>query len=228
MNGNPNIAEIASLLADPSRAEILISLLDGRFHTASELALLAKIKPQTASFHLTKLSKSKVIKMEKHGRFHYYHLANQEVAQLLESFLTISRPIEIRSFKQNVQTTALCKARTCYDHLAGKLGVGLTESMVKNGYLIKTEEQFEVTESGKLFFSDLGLNLSLLRKKRRSFSRVCLDWSERQHHLAGTLGSALASHFFDNQWITHIPSTRAVKITSKGKASLKRYFDYQL
>ena len=100
--------------------------------------------------------------------------------------------------------------------------------MVKNGYLIKTEEQFKVTERGNLFFPDLGLDLSSLRKKRRSFSRVCLGWSERQHHLAGTLGSALASYFFDNQWITHIRSTRAVKITNKGKSGLKRYFDYQL
>lgn len=224
MNGNPNITEMASLLADPSRAEILTCLLDGRFHTASELASIAKVKPQTASFHLAKLSKIHLIKMEKHGRFHYYQLSNQEVAQMLESFLVISPPAEIKSLKQDSQTKALRKARTCYDHIAGNLGVRLTESMVHSGILNKGQGQFDVTDKGEEFFDDLGLDLSSIRKKRRSFSRCCLDWSERQHHLAGSLGSALASHFFENEWIAHIPSTRAVNITNSGRVYFKKYF----
>lgn len=225
MNGSPNISELASLLADPARATILTSLMDGRFHTAGELALISQIKPQTASYHLAKLSKSGCVEMEKHGRFHYFQLANQEIAQLLESFLTLSLPVKVRTFKEDLQTKALCKARTCYDHLAGQLGVALTEAMVNDGVILKKDEHFEVTDKGQQFFSNLGLNLPVLRKKRRSFSRACLDWSERKHHLAGTLGSALASHFFQMNWIVYLPSTRAVKITSIGEKSIQKYFN---
>ncbi|MEV5114435.1 ArsR/SmtB family transcription factor [Peribacillus frigoritolerans] len=224
MSINPNMVEIASLLGETSRATILASLLDGRFHTAGELALLAAITPQTASFHLSKLVEGNLVIVEKHGRHRYYQLANGEIAHILESFLAISPPPEVRSLKQSSQVKMLQEARTCYDHLAGKLGVQLTESMLKAGYLKKEEREFTVTPKGDHFFSEFGIDLLDLRRKRRSFSHSCLDWSERHHHLGGALGNGLLTHFFDLGWIVRVPSIRAVKVTPKGKEGFKEVF----
>lgn len=228
MSINPNMAEIASLLGETSRATILTSLMDGRFHTASELAYMAAITPQTASFHLSKLVEGKFVKVEKQGRHRYYQLANGEVARILESLLTISPPPEVRSLKQSSQVKLLREARTCYDHLAGKLGVGLTESMLNAGYLKKEEREFVVTPNGEHFFNDFGIDLGELKRKRRSFCHACLDWSERHHHLAGSLGNGLMTHFFELGWIVRVPSIRAVKITDKGKEGFKQDFKLQL
>ncbi|MET3696502.1 ArsR family transcriptional regulator [Bacillus oleivorans] len=225
MSINPNVAEIAALLGETSRATILMSLMDGRFHTASELAYVAAITPQTASFHLAKLAEGNLVNVEKHGRHRYYQIANGEVARILESLLAISPPPEVRSLKQSNQVQLLRAARTCYDHLAGKLGVELTKSMMNAGYLEIEERVFVVTHEGEQFFINFGIDLSKLKKERRSFSHACLDWSERRHHLAGALGHGLTTRFFDLGWIERIPSTRAVKVTEKGKAGLKQNFN---
>lgn len=225
MSINPNIAEVAALLGEPSRATILTSLMDGRFHTASELALMTGITPQTASFHLSKLIEGRLITFEKHGRHRYYQLAHQDIAQLLESFLAISSPPEVRSLRQSGQVQLLREARTCYDHLAGKLGVDLTDAMLANQYLQKGETEFIVTAKGEAFFTSLGINLQMLKRKRRSFSHACLDWSERRHHLAGALGHGLMNHFFELGWIVRVPSIRAVKVTELGEVEFKNIFD---
>ncbi|WP_079528010.1 ArsR/SmtB family transcription factor [Halobacillus hunanensis] len=228
MNASPNVAEVASILGEPSRSLILTSLMDGRFHTATELAYMAGIKQQTASFHLSKLMKANLIIMEKHGRHRYYHIIDGEVAQILESFLALSRPPEIRSLNQSIQMKALKSGRTCYDHLAGELGVGLTESMLQEGLIEKAEKEFIVSSKGERFFEEFGLDISKLRQKRRSFSRVCLDWSERQHHLAGALGNAIAAKLFEINWIEKHPSSRAVKVTERGHDGLQKYFNMKV
>ncbi|MGE7836594.1 ArsR/SmtB family transcription factor [Viridibacillus arvi] len=228
MSINPNVAEVASLLGETSRATILTSLMDGRFHTASELAYMAAVTPQTASFHLAKLVEGNLVKVEKQGRHRYYQLEGGEVARILESFLAISPPPEVRSLKQSSQVKLLQEARTCYDHLAGKLGINLTESMLHSGYLKKEEREFIVTLKGEQFFTELGIDLDQLKRKRRSFSHACLDWSERQHHLAGALGHGLMTHFFDLGWIVRVPSIRAVKITDKGKVGFKQSFNINM
>lgn len=228
MSINPNVAEVAFLLGEKSRAAILISLMDGRLHTASELAYMAAIKPQTASFHLSKLIESNLVNVDKQGRHRYYQLANEEVARILESFLAISPPPEVRSLKQSSQVKLLREARTCYDHLAGKLGVGLTESMLNTGYLEKEERNFVVTPKGEQFFTDFGIDLGQLKRKRRSFSHACIDWSERHHHLAGALGNELMKRFLDLSWIVQVPSVRAVKVTDKGKVGFKQYFNINI
>lgn len=151
MGINPNIAEIASLLGETSRATMLASMMDGRFHTASELAYMAAIKPQTASFHLAKLVDGKLVKVEKQGRHRYFRLAGEDIAQLLESFLAMSPPPEVRSLKQSSQMKVLQDARTCYDHLAGKLGVQLTESLLNASYLELDQKQFVITTEGEKF-----------------------------------------------------------------------------
>lgn len=228
MGINPNMAEIAALLGETSRATILASMMDGRFHTASELAYMAAIKPQTASFHLAKLVEGKLIKVEKQGRHRYFQLAGEDIAQFLESFLAISPPPEVRSLKQSSQIKLLQDARTCYDHLAGKLGVQLTESMLKAGYLTLEGKQFVLTDEGILFFTTFGIDLTALKRKRRSFSHACLDWSERRYHLAGALGSELLNQFFNLGWLLRVPSIRAIKVTEKGKIGFKEVFHLDL
>ncbi|MCM0626153.1 ArsR/SmtB family transcription factor [Lysinibacillus capsici] len=228
MGINPNMAEIAALLGETSRATILASMMDGRFHTASELAYMAAIKPQTASFHLAKLVEGKLIKVEKQGRHRYFQLAGEDIAQFLESFLAISPPPEVRSLKQSSQIKLLQDARTCYDHLAGKLGVQLTESMLKAGYLTLEGKQFVLTDEGILFFTTFGIDLTALKRKRRSFSHACLDWSERRYHLAGALGCELLNQFFNLGWLLRVPSIRAIKVTEKGKIGFKEVFHLDL
>lgn len=169
MGINPNMAEVAALLGERSRATILASMMDGRFHTASELAYMAAIKPQTASFHLAKLVEGKLIKVEKQGRHRYFQLAGEDIAQFLESFLVISPPPEVRSLKQSSQMKLLQDARTCYDHLAGKLGVQLTESMVDAGYLKLEDKQFILTDEGTLFFTTFGMDLAALKENDAPF-----------------------------------------------------------
>lgn len=223
-NPNPLLAESVSLLTEPSRAAILTAMLDGRFHTTSELAYMAGIKQQTTSFHLSKLQNGGLVKVEKHGRHRYYHLAGSEIAEILESLLSISRPPEIRSLRRSSQMKALKFGRTCYDHLAGELGVRITESMQKAGYLHWEDQEWLVTIKGESFYSELGLDLSRLRKKRRSFSRACLDWSERKHHLAGALGSELTHMWLELGWIERVPSSRAVKLTELGQIGFEDKF----
>lgn len=224
MSINPNMAEVASLLGETSRATMLASLMDGRYHTASELAYMANIKPQTASFHLAKLVEGNLLIVEKQGRHRYFQLANEDIAQFLETFLAISPPPEIRSLKQSSQMKLLQEARTCYDHLAGKLGVHLTESMVDSGYLQKEQNEYVVTSEGVAFFTQFGLDLKNLKRKRRSFCHACLDWSERRHHLAGALGHGLLIHFLESEWITRVPTIRAIKVTEKGRKGFKQVF----
>ena len=224
MSINPNMAEVASLLGETSRATMLASLMDGRYHTASELAYMANIKPQTASFHLAKLVEGNLLIVEKQGRHRYFQLANEDIAQFLETFLAISPPPEIRSLKQSSQMKFLQEARTCYDHLAGKLGVHLTESMVDSGYLQKEQNEYVVTSEGVAFFTQFGLDLKNLKRKRRSFCHACLDWSERRHHLAGALGHGLLIHFLELEWITRVPTIRAIKVTEKGRKGFKQVF----
>lgn len=228
MSINPNVAEVAFLLGETSRATILMSLMDGRFHTASELAFMAAITPQTASFHLSKLIEGNLVNVEKHGRHRYYQLAGGEVARLLETLLALSPPPEVRSLKQSSQVKLLRDARTCYDHLAGKLAVDVTESMLNAGYLEKGEREFVHTPQGELFLTDFGMDVSELKRKRRSFSHACLDWSERQHHLGGALGHGLLTRFLELDWIVQVPSIRAVKVTDKGKEGFAKEFHIKI
>ncbi|MGY5386122.1 ArsR/SmtB family transcription factor [Bacillus spizizenii] len=221
---NPNIAKISSLLSDPSRSSILLTLMDGRIHPAGELAYLANIKPQTASFHLKKLLEEKLISVEKHGRHRYYRLSNSDTANIIEQLLRMAPKAKVTSLKDSKEKSDLHFARTCYDHLAGYVGVQMTHSLVEQGILKKVDLNFEVTSEGSLFFSKLGINEEHQRHKRRAFARCCLDWSERQHHIAGALGNALLVRMLEEEWIVRMPKTRAVRMTQSGKIAFEKYF----
>jgi DNA-binding transcriptional ArsR family regulator len=228
MSANPNVAKVAALVSETSRAAILTVLLDGRLHPANELAYMAQIKPQTASFHLSKMVDSTIITVEKQGRHRYYGIRNPEIAQILETLLSIAPPIEIKSLKQASEDKAMRSARTCYDHLAGNLGVQLTDSLIKAGIIYEEKNAFVVTDKGEEFFKTFRIDLEVVKKKRRSFAHKCLDWSERRYHLAGSLGTALLERLFDLKWVQRIPDTRAIKITSEGKKGLKNIFSIDL
>ncbi|WP_263559848.1 ArsR/SmtB family transcription factor [Paenibacillus polymyxa] len=228
MSTQSNVAMIASLVSEPSRAAILTALLDGRFHTASELAHMAGIKPQTASFHLAKMTEAQVITVEKQGRHRYYGIQDPEVAQVMESLLSIAPPVPIKSFKQASENEAIRLARTCYDHVAGHLGVQIMSFFMQKGILSEDQDGLHITQQGEIFFTDFQINLKNTRQKRRSFSHKCLDWSERRHHLAGALGSALLDRLFELHWVEHLPTTRAIRITAEGKRGFKEVFSIEI
>ncbi|MGO4950239.1 ArsR/SmtB family transcription factor [Paenibacillus sp. DRB1-1] len=228
MSTKSNVAMIASLVSEPSRAAILTALLDGRFHTASELAHMAGIKPQTASFHLAKMTEAQVVTVEKQGRHRYYGIQDPEVARVMESFLSIAPSVPIHSFKHASENEALRLARTCYDHVAGQLGVQLMSFFIQKGILSEDQDGLHITEQGEIFFTDFQIDLKKTRQKRRSFSHKCLDWSERRHHLAGALGSALLDRLFELNWIERLPTTRAIRVTADGKRGFKEIFSIEV
>ncbi|WP_088051150.1 ArsR/SmtB family transcription factor [Virgibacillus dakarensis] len=224
MKANANVAKVATLVSESSRAAILTILLDGRFHPVSDLAYMVGIKPQTASYHLAKMVEADVIDVETHGRHRYYGIRNQEIAQVMESFLQIAPPVEVRSLRQSFEEEALRRARTCYDHIAGSLGVKLTNALLENQFLREGQKEFHVTTEGEAFFSEMQIEISQLKKNRRKFCHKCLDWSERRHHMAGAVGKAMLDRLLELNWIQKTPNSRALKITSLGEKGLNEKF----
>lgn len=214
------IAKIAHLIGDQTRAQMLILLMAGKAMTAGELARRANVSPQTASNHLSKLMQEKLIAVDSTGRHRYYRLASKDVAASLESLLLLTPIHDISHISHQKIDPDLCQARTCYDHLAGKLGVNILQSFIKNHFLVLEEKEFLLTQKGESFFSQLEIPLETLRNKPRSFARPCMDWTERQHHLAGSLGKAILEYFFKTRWIIPAKEGRAVFLTAKGKNEL--------
>lgn len=223
MGSRPDFSYVAKLMADSSRAAMLEALLGLDGLPANELARKANISLQTASGHLAKLVEGNLLRAEKHGRHRYFRLAGPDVAQAIEMLTVIAPAPTINSLKDFSRAEKIRIARTCYDHLAGKLGVALTEALVSKGYLVEGQEDFIVTGAGEKFFRDFNINLDTLRKKRRHFARKCLDWSERRYHLAGALGNGILVRLIDLCWIEKLPD-RAVTITTAGKAGLYKEF----
>lgn len=217
----PNIVEVASLIGDGSRASMLMCLLGGKAWPASELARAAHITPQTASSHLAKMVEGGLLVHESYGRHRYYRLANAEVGQALEALNAIAPSKPVRSLRESDQSKALHFARTCYDHIAGEVGVTVTDRLLGLGVIREDERDFVVTADGQNWFRDFGTDLDGIQRGRRHFARQCLDWSERRHHMAGALGAALTHRLFDLEWITRIPSGRAVRLTDKGYKGLE-------
>lgn len=224
MHANPNLAEVAALIGDQSRAAMLVSLLGGKALPAGDLARAARISPQTASAHLAKLVQGGLLIQETYGRHKYFRLASSEVGQALEALQTISPAKPVRSLRESDQLLALQFARTCYDHLAGKIGVALTDRLLAMGLLEKAGQDFIVSAAGKTWLQKFGVETAINPKSRRYFARQCLDWSERRHHLAGSLGAALAKRLFELKWIENLPDGRAVRVTAAGVKGLAEQF----
>ncbi len=217
MKAGPDIAGIASLIGDPARANMLSALLSGQALTAGELALEAGVMPQTASAHLAKLSDGRLILSVKQGRHRYFRLANAEVAEVLERLLGLAAASGRLRARPGPREPALRKARVCYDHLAGELGVALFEGLHREGRLLRGEGGLTLSAAGRSFARDFGLPLEALEKRRRPLCRECLDWSQRQSHLAGALAAAFLERFLALGWTARLEGSRALLFSEEGE-----------
>ena len=229
MASNAMFAEIAALAGDPARAGMLHALMDGRALTASELARVAGIAPQTASGHLTRMIAADLLSVEKQGRHRYHRLASPAVAQMMESIMRVASRSEPKRLATGPRDAGLRAARTCYDHLAGRLGVALADALVASGHAELASDAGMLTPRGTRFLARLGVDIDALgQSSRRVLCRPCLDWSERRPHLAGAVGAALCTHSFSKNWIRRVEGTRAVAVTPKGQRVFREDFGMRL
>jgi DNA-binding transcriptional ArsR family regulator len=217
-------AEVASLAAEPARASMLHALMDGRALTAAELARAAGVTPQTASGHLARLVEAGMLAAAKQGRHRYHRLASPAVAQVVEGIMRFASHLEGKrpAPVTGPRDAALRAARTCYDHLAGQLGVAIADALQARGHVELTYDAGLVTESGLALFAHMGVNIGDRQSGKRMLCKPCLDWSERRAHLAGALGAALCSQCFQRGWISRVEGTRAVAVTGKGRDALNK------
>ncbi len=219
-----SIAEVAALIGDPARANMLMALMSGQALTAGELAVAAGVSAQTTSGHLAKLMESRLVKLERQqGRHRYFRLASPEAAQALEVLSSLAAEGPKRYRPPGPKDAALRYARSCYDHLAGQLGVALADSFHARELVVMAEGAASVTDEGRRFFSDAGIDLAGNRSTR-PLCRTCLDWSERRPHLAGRLGAAILTHALDQQWLTRVSASRALSLTRKGQSEFVARF----
>jgi DNA-binding transcriptional ArsR family regulator len=243
MAGDADLAQVAALIGDPARARVLAALGDGRELAASVLADEARVAPSTASVHLAKLVDGGLVVAERHGRHRYFRLAGPDVARALEALARIAPQAPVRSLREGTRAHAVRAARTCYDHLAGRLGVALMAGLVDHGVLtggdgrhergraradrpsaIGRDLDYRLTDAGARRLRDLGVDVDGALAGPRAPIRYCVDWSEQAHHLAGALGAALATRMFELEWVARLPRTRAVRLTDAGRAGLAEHF----
>ncbi len=218
-----DLASLAALLADETRAAMCLALLDGRAWTAGELAAHARVAPSTATEHLNRLIGGGLLIERRQGRHRYVELADPSVGQLLEELMgrVDRRPASPRGLREVTASSALQRGRTCYDHLAGRLGVAVTDAMT-NAQLLDQTGGFALTPAGLAWLTDmLGVSPESLRPGKRPVARGCLDWTERRQHLAGLAGARLCETFLGNGWVARIGSGRAVRLTPNGKVALR-------
>lgn len=222
MSPDLDLSVVAGLIGDPSRAAILTALLGGEALPAGELAYRAQVSPQTASAHLSRLVDGGLLTVTTTGRHRYYRLKNADVARVLEALAVISAPPKVRSRRDSAELEALRAARTCYDHLAGQLGVAIARALLDRGLLTQEDDAYRVTDSGLTWLAALGVTGADLHRGRRKLAAPCLDWSERRDHVGGALGAALASRLMALGWVERVPHSRAVRLTDAGRAGLQR------
>lgn len=220
----PIIAEIAALVGDPARATMLSALLDGRALTASELASAARITPQTASAHLAKLTGAGVLSVVRSGRHRYFRLALPAVADMIDGIVAVALERRPRYRPLSRHARALGAARMCYDHLAGRLSVELTDSFVAHEYIVLDDKVAEITTTGSRFLTAFGIDLPARRPTRHHFCRLCLDWTERRPHIAGAVGVAITRRCFDLGWIERTTRSHAVVVTPLGRRGFQKTF----
>lgn len=217
------MAAVAALVADPARGRMLDALMDGRERRAGELADLAGVAPSTASGHLARLLAGGLVVCEVRGRERRYRLASTAVAEALEALARLAPLVEGRSLRVADRVEAIRRARTCYDHLAGRLGVSLTQAFVEREVLVVRNSSYELTVAGEQTLAELGVDVSAARAHQRSFARACLDWSERRTHLAGSLGAAVADAILARGWVRRRPRDRGLIVTERGLTGLRSF-----
>jgi DNA-binding transcriptional ArsR family regulator len=210
--------KIASLIGEHSRAAILWNLLDGRAYTLTELAICADISKQACSNHILKLVEAKLLSVEKQGRYKYYRFSNDKVAQVIENIAYLMPSQVDLNHPINLKPNGIKYARKCYDHLAGWVGVEITNAMLSKGIILYNIDRYFTTDFGEKWFTEIGINIPEIRQMKRKFAYPCLDWSERKHHIGGALGASFLNVLFKNDWVRKIEHSREIIITGKGKA----------
>lgn len=230
MKDGPNIARIAVAIGDRARADMLSALLGGQALTATELATQADITKQTASTHLSKLLDAGLVTVLTQGRHRYFQLAAPDVARLLENLTGVAERTGAVRVRTGPREPALRRARVCYDHLAGELGVALFDALVRRKLIELPASHgtegglIELTDKGRRFFDGLGIDLDASGRSRRAPCRSCLDWSVRRHHLAGTLGAAVLDRCYEQKWAKRINGTRIVRFSRAGESNFRKTF----
>ena len=224
MKEGPNFSHIAALIGDPARGNILTALMSGKALTASELAHEAGVSAQTASAHLGKLRESGLVAERKSGRHKYFTLANEEVADVLEALMGLAATTGNLRTRTGPKDAAMREARVCYNHLAGDMGVQMYRALRQQGHVTGSEDALQLSKSGETLMAELGIDLETLPKSKSPMCKSCLDWSARESHLAGKLGRALLTRFYELGWARKIPDSRAVQFTKSGKVAFEQRF----
>ncbi|WP_299862535.1 helix-turn-helix transcriptional regulator [uncultured Hoeflea sp.] len=219
------ISSLASLIGDPARANILLALMGGKALTAGELAFCASVRPQTASGHLAKLIDGQLIAVERQGRHRYYRLASPAVAEAFENLSSLAAAGPGRHRPTGPKDASMRHARTCYDHMAGRMAVAITDVLVERRFLVVEERSGLITEEGKHFLAGIGIDPDAGAASRRPLCRTCMDWSERRMHLAGRLGASLLLGFMDRNWVRRTRHDhRTLVITPAGETGFRELF----
>lgn len=226
MKDGPSIARVAALVGDHARAEVLTALMADRALTATELAGIAGVTKQTISAHLAKLLDAGLLAVDHQGRHRYYRLADPDVAGLLESLMGVAFRTGAVRLRSSPREPALRKARVCYDHLAGELGVLAYEALLAQRVLATGADGLRLTRAGTAWFADLGIDVAALAGLRRAFCRPCLDWGERRHHLGGALGTALLRRIDELGWARRSQDSRVVAFTPPGELAFRSLFQH--
>ncbi len=224
-------AQTASLFGDPGRASILMSLLGDVALPAGQLAIIANVSPQTASSHLSQLVEGRLLAVEQQGRHRYYRLANAEVAHAIEALMALGPRRKNLSGASAISLApeSLAYARTCYSHLAGRLAVQIADALEHRELLLRGDANvYLLTERGRRWCKELGIEISDSQLRKSRFARRCLDWSERRYHIAGRLGSAMLDRFLELKWIAPVRNSRAVRVTTEGQRRFTQLFDVRL
>jgi DNA-binding transcriptional ArsR family regulator len=223
-----DVVQLAKLLADPARAAMVWTLIDGTSRPAGELAFAANVSPQSASAHLAKLVAGGLLHSEAQGRHRYFRIAGADAADLIERLASFSAKAGVRAPPHPPLARAMpaqfLQARTCYDHLAGELAVRLLDAMLQAKWLVCAEEVFEATALGRRRFDALGVEVGVKSGSRRAYARSCIDLTQRRPHLSGALGAALLSCFVREGWVLRAPQSRVVSVTPKGWSALHQSF----
>lgn len=222
MIADADIVAVGAALADESRAAMLLALLGGDTLSAGELARISGRSPSGATAHLRTLRTAGLVTVEDAGRNRFFRLAGPDVAEALEVLARVAPPRPARTLRRSEQVRALKVARTCYDHLAGELGVAVTDALVERRFLLRDVNGLRLTPDGARWLRALGIDAGEVAHRRRSFARDCLDWTERRPHLAGALGAALTDVFFARRWVRRLPGGRAIAVTPAGGEWLSR------
>jgi DNA-binding transcriptional ArsR family regulator len=224
MTDGSSMAAAATLIGDHTRAKMLTALMGGRALTATELADAAGITKQTGSTHLRKLLDARFVAMEAHGRHRYFRIADEEVAQILEGFMSFCVRTGARAHATGPKDPALRKARVCYDHLAGELAVLLYASLLQRQAFDFNDATIALSAAGGRLICELGIDARLIRSQKRASCRVCMDWSERRHHLAGAVGAALLARVIELGWAVRDRSSRAIHFRPQGERAFRECF----